>query len=425
MKVPVSDYLQQVLGECLADEGSVCDVIPELARVDPDQLAVAMCVADGTMYTAGDADSRFTIQSISKPFTYALALADRGERALLERVGVEPSGDPFNEISLEAGTGRPDNPMINVGAITTYTLVGDGDLGAQERFERVHAGLSAFAGRDLAVDEAVFASEMSTAHRNLALAHLVRSHDIITCDPHEAVTGYVRQCALLVGVRDLAVMAMTLAGHGRNPVTGVQVVPEPVCRLVLSVMATSGMYDAAGDWMTQVGIPAKSGIAGGILGALPGQVGLGTFSPRLDRFGSSSRGVQIFERLSTDMGMHLMSSPLPGVAAVSESGVLERDGEQWFQTVVQGPIRFVSGEVVLRALSRIEPGPMPVVIDVARVASVDDVGRRMLQEGVRRLKLDGHRVLLIDPREVLADPGADATTDATTGEASTGVGALP
>ncbi|GAB96330.1 glutaminase [Kineosphaera limosa] len=406
MKVPVDDYLQQVLGECAGDEGEVADYIPELAAADPDRLAVALCVADGTVYAAGDADVRFSIQSISKPFVYALALADRGQEAVLDRVGVEPSGDAFNEISLEEDTGRPRNPMINVGAITTHALVGGDECSEQDRCEQVRAGLSAFAGRELSVDEAVFASEMETADRNLALAHLVRSHDIIAGNAHETVRGYVRQCALLVDVRDLAVMAMTLAAAGRNPLTGEQVVPEAVCRQVLSVMATCGMYDAAGDWLTNVGIPAKSGVAGGIIGALPGQVGIGTFSPRLDRFGNSARGVNVCERLSNDMGLHLMSAPPLAVAAVRESGTVEYEGQTWLHAELQGPIRFAAGESVLRALAQLEPGPEPLALDLSRVTSVDDVGRRMLLEGIRRLTLDGHDVVLVDPRDVLPDPDA-------------------
>lgn len=406
MKVPVDDYLSQVLAECGGDDGQVADYIPELAAADPDRIAVALCVADGTTYAAGDAHVRFSIQSISKPFVYALALADRGLPAVLARVGVEPSGDAFNEISLEEGTGRPRNPMINVGAITTHALVGGDEADEQARFAQVHAGLSAFAGRELGVDEAVYASELASAHRNLALAHLVRSHDVITVDPHEAVRGYVRQCALLVDVRDLAVMAMTLAAAGRNPVTGEQVVPPAVCRQVLSVMATCGMYDAAGDWMTAVGIPAKSGVAGGILGALPGQVGIGTFSPRLDRVGNSARGVRVCERLSQDMGLHLMSSPPAAVDAVRELDRRSDGAAPWVQVALQGPLRFASAESALRALAGIEPGPDPVALDVSRVTSVDDVGRRMLLEAIRRLSLDGHRVVLVDPRDVLPDPDA-------------------
>ncbi|NEE55937.1 glutaminase, partial [Streptomyces sp. SID8455] len=179
------------------------------------------------------------------------------------------------------GTGRPFNPMINAGAITVHSLTGAEGSGPAERVERVLDGLSAFAGRRLVMDEEVCASEMAHAHRNLAIAHMLRSHDVLTEDAGAVVDGYTRQCSVLVTTRDLAMMAATLANRGVNPLSGEQVVPEPVVRQVLSVMLSCGMYDAAGDWTTQVGIPAKSGVAGGLIGSLPGRIGIATFSPRL------------------------------------------------------------------------------------------------------------------------------------------------
>lgn len=230
---------------------------------DPERLGAVFATVDGEVHGAGDSDVEFTIQSISKPFVYALALSDRGFDPMLAKVGVEPSGEAFNEISLESDTGRPRNPMINAGAITTHSLAGPEGLKPAERVERVVQGLSAFAGRQLNVDEMTCASEMKNAHRNLAIAHMLRSHDILTEDPRAVVDGYIRQCSVLVTARDLAMMAATLANHGVNPLSNEQVVDQAVVRQVLSVMATCGMYDAAGDWATQVGIPAKSGVAGG------------------------------------------------------------------------------------------------------------------------------------------------------------------
>lgn len=402
MRTPVPDYLEEVLGGCTADGGAVADYVPELAAADPDRLAVALTTLDGVTYSAGDDDVLFTVQSISKPFAYALALEDRGLAAVLEVVGTEPSGDAFNEISLEPGTGRPRNPMINIGAITTHSLVGEPGLAVAARSERLRRGLSAFAGRELVVDEEVLESEMGTAHRNLALAHMVRSRGTVTEDPTVLVREYTRQCALLVDVRDLAVMAATLAHHGVNPVTGERVVGARVARQVLSVMATCGMYDAAGDWLSVVGIPAKSGVAGGILGALPGEVGIGTFSPRLDRFGNSTRGVRVCERLSEDMGLHLMGMAPAGLAVVREVGLVHDDGggTAW-RAVLQGPVTFSGGERVLRELARIGADGVDVVLDLTRVSQVDDVGRRMLLEGVRRLGLDGHAVSVVDPELML------------------------
>lgn len=404
MRSPVTDYLEEVRETCSAggDEGELADYIPELAAADPDRFGAALCTVDGTVYAVGDAEHRFTIQSISKPFAYALALADRGLDAVLEHVGVEPSGDAFNEISLDRD-GRPRNPMINIGAISTHALVGPPEATAEQSTQRTIEGLSAFAGRPLEIDEAVFASERSTADRNMALAYMVRAQRKLEDEPRDAVDGYTRQCSLLVDVRDLAVMAMTLASGGRNPVTGEQVVPAWVCRQVLSVMATCGMYDAAGDWMTQVGIPAKSGVSGGVLGALPGQVGIGAFSPRLDEFGNSVRGVRLCERLSRDMGLHLMQAP--ETASHVLHGVIDPDddGDGMRQVRLQGVMHFAAAEAALRALERVPEDDGLVVLDLSRVSSANDVGRRMLLEGIRRLEVDGHEVRLEDPDGILDD----------------------
>ncbi|MDP3970035.1 MAG: glutaminase [Nocardioides sp.] len=412
MKSPIPDYLAEVLETCGAnDEGVLADYIPPLAEADPDRLALALGTLDGEVYAVGDADLEFTIQSISKPFVYALALADHGLEAVLEKVDVEPSGEAFNEVSLEADSGRPLNPMINAGALTTHTLVGAPDLDEEARFERILAGLSAFAGRDLAVDEEIWQAELEVAHRNHAIAYMLRGHGVFALDPREVVRGYIRQCAVLVTVKDLAAMAATLANGGVQPFTGERIVSREVGRQVLSVMATSGMYDSAGDWLSTVGIPAKSGVSGGLIGALPGQVGIATFSPRLDEHGTSTRGVRICERLSSDMGMHLMEVPAPARSLVGRRTTLPNvdgagDGESDGWTYeLQGSINFVGMERALRSMVEDPPGETAVVLDLTRVHEVRDVGRRMLLEGVRRLVLDGHTVTLVDPDGLLAEPG--------------------
>lgn len=402
MRNPVPDLLDELRRQCAgSDGGEVLTSIPELADADPERFGIALCTIDGTVYGTGDADHRFTIQSISKPFAYALALADRGRGTVLDHVGVEPSGDSFNEISLEQN-GRPRNPMINIGAITTHALIGDADIGRERRDARVLAGLSAFAGRDLEIDEAVFASEQAEASRNLALAYLVHSRGKLDGEPHDAVEGYIRQCSLLVDVRDLAVMAMTLAAGGKNPVTGEQVVPTWASTQVLSVMATCGMYDASGEWMSTVGIPAKSGVSGGILGALPGQVGIGAFSPRLDEIGNSVRGVRAFEHLSDELGLHLMHAP--EVASHVLYGVVEpdADGDGLREVQLQGTMHFGAVEVALRELEQV-PDDEPLALDLSRVASATEVGRRLLLEAVERLRADGREVRVADPDGVLED----------------------
>lgn len=403
MKTPVPDYLLEIRDACSnGDAGRLADYIPELAAVDPDRFAVAACTMDGIVYTAGDADAEFTIQSMSKPFVYALALRDRGIEAVLEKVEVEPSGDAFNQISLDRETGRPRNPMINIGAITTHTLVSEPDATQDDRDEAVRQGLSAFAGRELGVDDAVLDSELRTAFRNRAMANLVRAGGIIANDPDEVVRGYTRQCAYRVTVRDLAVMAVTLATGGINPVTEERVVSAPVARQVLAVMATCGMYDAAGDWMSTVGIPAKSGVSGGIFGALPGQVGLGVFSPRLDEHGHSVEGVRTFERLSHDLELHLMNTTVTDVEAVRSVRFDEMSGRRTFR--LQGPMTFASAEQVLRRLAEIPEGPSEVTLDLSRVSSVNASARRMLLEAMTRLSADGHVVGLADPGRRLPRP---------------------
>ncbi len=398
----VPDYLTDTVHDVAADRsGTVAEYIPELASADPERLGAAFAMVDGTTYGAGDIDTPFTIQSISKPFVYALALADRGFGSVLEKVGVEPSGEAFNEISLEIGTGRPLNPMINAGAMVTHSLAGVPGMEPMTRTQRVIDGLSAFAGRRLSVDEAVCESEMSNAHRNLASAHMLRSYGILTEDPRAVVDGYTRQCSVLVTARDLAMMAATLANHGLNPLSGERVVDELVVRHVLSVMSTCGMYDAAGDWATQVGIPAKSGVAGGLIGALPGQVGIATFSPRLDAHGNSVRGVTLFERFSSDMGLHVMSVP-PVARSVVRSHHVVGNGAQAVRVLqMQGGIRFSGAEKVVREMVNAEPVEHTVALDFTLVSSIDDVAQRMVLELARRLTLDGHRVLLVDPDSLI------------------------
>ena len=404
MHSPIPSYLDEVLQSVAADRtGVLANYIPELAEVDPERLGASIAMVDGELYASGDTDSLFTIQSISKPFVYALALADRGFEKILDKVGVEPSGEPFNEISLEDSSGRPLNPMINAGAITTHSLVGTETMNPAERMERVISGLSAFAGRSLDVDEAVYSSEIEHAHRNLAIAHMLRSHDILTENPTGVVEGYTRQCSLLVTVQDLAMMAATLANYGIQPVTGEQVVPKTVVRQVLSVMFTCGMYNAAGDWATQVGIPAKSGVGGGIIGAVPGQLGLATFSPRLDVHGNSVRGVSLFERFSSDMGMHVMNIPTVARSAIRANYRIG-SGEKITQVIqLQGRIRFAGAERVIREIVDTHYTGTRIALDISRVYSVDEVAQHMLLEIMRRMRHEGYTVYLIDQDDTITN----------------------
>ena len=407
MHSPIATYLTETLESVASDtSGELANYIPELAAVDPDKLAASIAMVDGEQYAAGDSDVEFTIQSISKPFVYALALADRGYDDVLAKVGVEPSGEPFNELSLEDDSGKPLNPMINAGAITTHSLVGPPGATQGERMERVISGLSAFAGRRLSVNERVYESELEHAHRNYAIAHMLRGHGILTGDPTVAVQGYTRQCSLMVTVKDLALMAATLANYGVHPVTGEQVVPKDVVRQVLSVMFTCGMYNAAGDWATQVGVPAKSGVGGGIIGAVPGQLGVATFSPRLDGHGNSVRGVELFEQFSDDMGMHVMNVPTVARSALRANYQIGSGDESMRLIQLQGRIRFAGVERVIREIVESPMEGSKVALDVTRVYAVDEVAQSMLLELMRRLRNDGYKVYLIDNDETITNTDA-------------------
>ena len=411
MKTPVTDYLDIVRRDCAEDGGAVADYIPELARVDPERFGIALCTSDGRAYESGDTRHAFTIQSVSKPFVYALALEARGIDDVDAHIGVEPSGDPFNVASVDARTGRPSNPMINIGAITTHSLIGEETHSPDQRFELVRAGLSAFAGRDLEVDEAVFESEIATCFRNLALAYLVRSTDNFTIDAAEVVRSYTRQCAVRVTARDLAVMAMTLGSGGVNPLTGVRVVSERVARRTLSVMSTCGMYDESGDWMTDVGVPAKSGVGGGIIGTVPGQLGVAVFSPRLDGFGNSVRGVRTFRRMSADMELHLMQAPPVSAEVVRTDEIVHWFGAEVHLIRLQGALQFASAERALRSLMEIEAGTTPVVVDLTRVVSINGAAREMLAQAMRDLHAQGHPTTLVDPHGSVLRPGEDGAIE--------------
>lgn len=401
MRTPIPDYLNEILDDLRDDDrGAVADYIPGLASADPDRLAVALTTVEGRTYAAGDSDIEFTIQSMSKPFAYAAALTDRGTTFVDGRIDIEPSGEAFNELSLETGTYRPKNAMINAGAITAHSLlVGEG-ASRDQRVERALAFFSTLAGRQLRIDETIYESELETADRNLSIAHMLHNYGIIEDDAHEAVEGYTAQCSILVTVSDIATMAATLATGGVQPVTGERVIAKPVARQTLSAMAAAGMYDAAGSWFSDVGIPAKSGVAGGLLGALPGQVGLGAFSPRLDEHGNSVRGVELFSRMSKDMGFHLMEVETTGSRALRD---IRTDGDT--TTVdLQGTVNFSGAEAILYELDGTAPPSDTVVFDVSRVDAFTDVGRRMVLEAMRRLTLDGLEVGLFDPESKLPDP---------------------
>jgi glutaminase len=284
-------------------DGGVAKYIPELAKVNPDLFSICIVTVNGEVYRVGDFSHLFTIQSISKVFVYGLALEDRGRDYMLTRVGVEPTGDAFNAIVLDEQSKRPYNPMVNAGAIATTSLIKG--AGATERLNRLLDMFHRYIGRDVYVDISVFTSERSTGHRNRAMAHLMLNFGMIDERIDEALDLYFQQCAVMVNCQDLAVMAAALANKGINPITREQAVDNRYIKDILSVMYTCGMYNFAGEWAYKVGIPAKSGVSGGIIAVVPGQMGIAVFSPLLDVRGNSVRGVKVCEELSQQFGLHM------------------------------------------------------------------------------------------------------------------------
>ena len=401
MSDPITAALQAIHDECVAeaDPGVVADYIPELSHADPDLFGIVLESHDGDAYAAGDATVPFTIQSISKPFVFALAVEDLGLDAVNARVGAEPSGEPFNAISLEPGTGRPDNPLVNAGAILTTSLVDGG-------FERIAECLSAFAGRELELDEAVFESERRTGDRNRAIAHLMKAAGSLQAPVDDTIDAYFRQCSLLVTATDLAVMAATLANAGRDPVTGRPVVHEDTAQHVLSMMAMCGMYDHAGAWMLHVGLPAKSGVSGGLLAVSPGQFGIGLFSPPLDPAGNSVRGVAACERLSDRLGLHLLHDATSGARAAK---VLQSESGRVAVLTLRGDIDFSAAEHVLRRTERLGGGG--VVVDVREVTRLHPVAARLLSAIAGNLGAAGARVAVVGGDGTTAVPSPPAVFD--------------
>ena len=277
---------------------------PESPEVEPKLFSICLASTGGEVFLAGDHDRRFALQSISKMFVYGLALELCGHERVLARVGVEPSGDAFNSIVFDERNNRPFNPMVNAGALATTDLVG----GEDAALGRILDVLRRYAGsEDPNVDEATFEAEMLTADRNRATAYLMRSEGMLEGDVEATLALYLRQCSVRVTCRELALMAVTLANGGVNPATGERALGARYVRDVLSVMHTCGMYDFAGQWAYRIGIPAKSGVSGGILAVVPGKLGIGVFSPGLDAYGNSVRGTAVCEEISERLGLHVFA----------------------------------------------------------------------------------------------------------------------
>ncbi|MFN5523693.1 glutaminase A [Bradyrhizobium sp.] len=390
--------LQRFLAACHADfgpdhDGTVANYIPELGKADPVHFGISLAALDGHVYEVGDSRVPFTIQSMSKPFVFALALDTLGSDAVEQVIGVEPSGDPFNSIRLNADN-HPFNAMVNAGAIACSGLI----LKARgaDAFESIRDALGRFAGRRLDVDDAVFASEAATGDRNRAIAYLLRTSHVIKEPVEDVLAVYFRQCAVLVTARDCAVMAATLANRGVNPVTGEQVVTPYAVSRTLSVMTSSGMYDFAGEWIYRVGIPAKSGVGGGILASLPARLGLGSYSPRLDSHGNSVRGIKVCEALSAHYGLHMLNRSDDARASIiadydiganpsrrsrraQERKILAAHPDAVRVLELVGTLSFSNVDYVSRQLAGRARPPF-VIFDLHRVNAMTQAGLRLLAE---------------------------------------------
>jgi glutaminase len=398
------------------DDGAVADYIPELAHANPDWFGITLVTVDGHIYQVGDTHQDFTIQSISKVISYGLALQEHGIKHVISKVGVEPSGDAFNSISLDPVTGQPRNPMINAGAIATTGLIKGGD--SNEKLQRLLDVMGNYVSHKVTVNEAVYESESLTGHRNRAIGHMLRNFDILESDPEPTLDLYFKQCSINVNCRDLGVMAACFANNGINPITGVIALESPFVHKVLSVMGSCGMYNYSGNWLYHVGMPAKSGVGGGIIAVLPGQFGLAVFSPRLDELGNSVRGIKVCEAISSDFGLHLYHSANSTSASVirvkytgkqvrsrksrnsDEKQYLDQHGHRIVGYELQGELMFGSAESLINDIM-LEAGRQAeyFIIDLLRIAGIDHASSKLLCELVSTLHHLGKKLYFTNKQD--------------------------
>ncbi len=397
---PIVQYLRD-LHRALSGmtSGKVADYIPELAKANPADLGIAIATADGAIYSVGDCGRPFTIQSISKAFVYGDMLAQYGRDFVLTKVGVEPSGDAFNAIVFDERNNRPFNPMVNSGAIATSALVKGAT--AADRVEHVRHLFERLAGHPITVNEAVFASEKETGHRNRAIAWMMLNGGMISGDPNEVLDVYFAQCSIEVTCRDLAVMAATLANAGTQPITGEEIFPAACARDVVSVMSSCGMYNYAGQWSFEIGLPAKSGVGGGIIAVVPGQLGIAVYSPPLDELGNSLRGIAAFKAISRDFGLHIFGTQVHSSTVVrrevggdivrskrlrspQETRILDENGRRIWLIELQGALYFGTAERLIRRVDALAGTVDWVILDFRRVHALDRAATELLLRARQR-----------------------------------------
>ena len=309
---PSDEDLQKAVDQAYANfkdlkEGKNADYIPILATVPSDLFGVVVATKDGKVFKAGDTDYRFSIQSVSKPFTAALVMAQQGPEAVREKIGVEPTGLPFNsKIAVEIYESRSVNPLVNAGAIAAVSLLQAGS--EEQRWKLVHENIEGFAGNDLPVLEKVYTSEYETAWSNRAIANLLYNYERLYADPEESLRVYTRQCSIGVNTEDLAMMGATLANGGVNPLTGRTMLPAEHIPELLAIMASAGFYDESGEWMFNAGLPSKTGVGGGIVSVAPGKLAIAAFSPRLNESGNSIRAMRAIRQIAGELGVGLYGS---------------------------------------------------------------------------------------------------------------------
>jgi glutaminase len=406
---PIQDYLRELHARHAGlRDGQVATYIPELAKANPDWFGICLVTTGGHVYEVGDSRQHFTIQSVSKPFVYGLALEDNTRAEVMKKISVEPTGEAFNAISLEADTGRPRNPMINAGAIAAAGLIAGKE--PQTRLRRMLEMFSLYAGEEVAIDESVYRSENMTGHRNRAIGHMLRNFDILTEPPEPVVDLYFKQCSVSVNCRNLAVMAATLANHGTNPITGRRAIRGEYVESVLSVMGSCGMYDYAGEWLYRVGMPAKSGVSGAVIAVLPGQLGIGVFSPLLDSHYNSIRGLQVCDDLSRHFDLHLFNTPHESKSVIrlkftaaevnsnrirtrAEAETLRAHGSSIQVIQLQGHLALSTAEVVIHDVMASIAGLSVVLLDFKHVLSINESATRLFYQLLLKIREQGAQLV--------------------------------
>jgi glutaminase len=284
--------------------GKNAGYIPALAEVDPGLFGICVATVDGETFSAGDAGCQFALESISKVFTAALAMEQVGQREFHRKVGADPTGEAFNSVlALELHNDKPNSPMVNAGAMTATSLVSATD--AEDRWRQILQVQSDFAGHPITVSESIAASERATNFHNRAIAWLLLCGGYMYCDPMEACDVYTLQCSTLVTAVDLAIMGATLANGGINPVTGKRVIKQANVSHMLALMTMEGLYTASGDWAYAVGLPAKSGVGGGLVAVSPRKLAIAAYSPPLDEAGNSVRAQAAITQIARSLELGL------------------------------------------------------------------------------------------------------------------------